>query len=83
MARCSRRWGRRWPIATAERDLEALPSGPPRWQPRIGKVRARLVWRGWLAVSGRGPGREWELREFGWVKVRREKKIESVPQVLP
>ena len=67
----------------AERDLEALPSGPPRWQPRIGKVRARLVWRGWLAVSGRGPGREWELTELGWVKVRREKKIESVPQVLP
>jgi integrase len=67
----------------AERDLEALPSGPPRWQPRIGKVRARLVGRGWLAVSGRGPGCEWELTELGWVKVRREKKIESVPQVLP
>jgi len=66
-----------------EHDLEALPSGPPRWQPRVGKVRARLAQRGWLAVSGRGPGCEWELTELGWVKVRREKKIESVPQALP
>jgi integrase len=65
-----------------EHDLEALPSGPPRWQPRVGKVRARLVERGWLAVNGRGPGCEWELTELGWVKVRREKKIEPVRQVL-
>ena len=49
-----------------EHDLEALPSGPPRWQPRVGKVRARLAQRGWLAVSGRGPGCEWELTELGW-----------------
>jgi integrase len=63
-----------------ERDLEALPSGPPRWQPRVGKVRAHLVGRGWLAVSGRGPGCEWELTELGWAKVRRgEKKIEAAP----
>ena len=41
-----------------ERDLETLPSGPPRWQPRVGKVRARLAGRGWLQVSGRGPGCE-------------------------
>ena len=59
-----------------ERDLEALPSGPPRWQARIGKVRARLVGRGWLAVEGRGPGCEWELTELGWAKARREKKME-------
>lgn len=63
-----------------ERDLEALPSGPPRWQPRVGKVRARLVGRGWLAVSGRGPGCEWELTELGWAKVRQgEKRTGSGP----
>jgi integrase len=63
-----------------DRDLEALPSGPPRWQPRVGKVRARLVGRGWLAVSGRGPGCEWELTELGWAKVRRgEKRTGSGP----
>lgn len=58
----------------SERDLEALPSGPLRWQPRVGKVRIRLVGRGWLAVSGRGPGCEWELTELGWAKLRREEK---------
>jgi integrase len=63
-----------------DRDLEALPSGPPRWQPRVGKVRARLVGRGWLVVSGRGPGCEWELTELGWAKVRRgEKRTGSGP----
>ena len=38
--------------AMAERhgaaDLEALPSGPPRWQPRLGKALTRLVRRGWV-----------------------------------
>jgi hypothetical protein len=57
-----------------ERDLEALPSGPPRWRARIGKVRARLVGRGWLAAGGRGPGCRWELTELGWARVRREEK---------
>ena len=53
-------------------DLERLPSGPPRWKPRVGKVRTRLVRRGWLAAgSGRG---EWELTERGWAKARREEK---------
>ena len=47
------------------RDLEALPSGPPRWQPRVGKVRGRLVRRGWLQ-TGRGRGCEWELTGLGW-----------------
>lgn len=65
-----------------EHDLEALPSGAPRWQPRVGKVRARPTQRGWLAVSGRGPGCEWELTELGWVRVRREKKIGPVRDVL-
>jgi integrase len=54
--------------AMAERhgaaDLEPLPSGPPRWKPRVGKARARLVRRGWL-VAGSGRG-EWELTERGW-----------------
>lgn len=68
------------PERHGERDLEALPSGPPRRQPRVGKVRARLAQRGRLVVSGRGPGYEWELTELGWVKVRREKKIEPVRQ---
>ena len=51
-----------------ECDLEALPSGPPRWKPRIGKVRSRLVRRGWLEV---GSG-DWELTERGWAKAQRE-----------
>lgn len=62
--------------AMAERhgapDLERLPSGPPRWKPRVGKVRTRMVRRGWLATGGsRG---EWELTERGWAKARREEK---------
>ena len=40
-------------------DLETLPSGPPRWQPRLGKARMRLIRRGLLAAdTGRG---EWTL----------------------
>jgi hypothetical protein len=52
------------------RDLEALPSGPPRWQPRVSKVRARLVQRGWLR-TGRCRGCVWELTELGWAEVHR------------
>lgn len=60
--------------AMAERhgaaDLEPLPSGPPRWQPRLGKARSRLVRRGWVkAGTGRG---DWELTELGWAKARRD-----------
>ena len=62
--------------AMAERhgaaDLESLPSGPPRWQPRLGKALARLVGRGWL-VAGSRRG-EWELTERGWAKARREEQ---------
>ncbi len=51
-------------------DLEPLPSGPPRWQPRLGKARSRLVRRGWVkAGTGRG---DWELTELGWAKARRD-----------
>lgn len=49
-------------------DLEALPSGPPRWQPRLGKARMRLVRRGLLAVGiGRG---QWALTALGWTRVQ-------------
>lgn len=53
------------------RDLEALPSGPPRWQPRVGTVRTRLVRRGWLQTSS-GRGCEWGLTECGWTRAGRE-----------
>jgi hypothetical protein len=53
-------------------DLEPLPSGPPRWKPRLGKARTRLVRRGWL-VAGSARG-EWELTERGWAKARREEQ---------
>jgi len=62
--------------AMAERhgaaDLELLPSGPPRWQPRLGKALAGLVGRGWVVAGGRRG--EWELTERGWAKARREEK---------
>ena len=52
-------------------DLEQLPSGGPRWQPRLGKARIRLVKRGWLEASAwRG---NWELTERGWEKARRDR----------
>ena len=52
-------------------DIEQLPSGEPRWQPRLNKARIRLVKRGWLeATTWRG---NWELTERGWVKARRDR----------
>jgi hypothetical protein len=53
-------------------DLELLPSGPPRWEPRLGKAWTRLVRRGWL-VAGSARG-SWELTERGWAKARREEQ---------
>lgn len=50
-------------------DLAELPSGPPRWEPRVGKARSRLVRRGWLEDGGRGA--DWRLTRAGWTKVRR------------
>lgn len=50
-------------------DLEELPSGPPRWEARVGKARSRLVRRGWLEDVGRGS--DWCLTRTGWAKVRR------------
>lgn len=50
-------------------DLAELPGGPPRWEPRVGKARSRLVRRGWLEDGGRGA--DWRLTRAGWTKVRR------------
>lgn len=51
-------------------DLEPLPSGPPRWEPRLAKARTRLVRCGWLENGARGA--EWELTRAGRQKARRE-----------
>ena len=51
-------------------DLEELPSGPPRWQPRLGKARSRLERRGWLEDGGRSS--DWCLTSTGWAKARRK-----------
>jgi integrase len=54
------------------RDIELLPSGPPRWKARVPKAKSRLVKRGWIeADSARG---EWELSRLGRAKVRRDEK---------
>jgi integrase len=56
----------------SQRDLEPLPSGPPRWKARVPKAKSRLVKRGWIeADSARG---EWELSRLGRAKVRRDEK---------
>ncbi|MBS1887569.1 MAG: site-specific integrase [Actinobacteria bacterium] len=47
-------------------DLETLPGGEPRWKPRLGKARQRLVVRGQLARTPRCA--EWELTDRGWAK---------------
>lgn len=60
-------------------DLEELPSGGPRWQPRLNKARARLVERGWLEAT---TWREnWELTERGWAKARRDRVRGDQPPV--
>jgi hypothetical protein len=48
--RFSLRSARRWPIATAPPTWSRADQ-TPRWKPRLGKARIRLVRRGWL-VSG-------------------------------
>jgi len=59
-------------------DLEPLPSGGLRWQPRLGKARARLVERGWLeATTWRG---DWHLTERGWAKTRRDRVRGEAPR---
>ncbi len=61
-------------------DLEELPSGGPRWQPRLGKARARLVERGWLEASARRD--DWQLTERGWAKARRDRVRGDQPPVV-
>ena len=59
-------------------DLESLPSGGLRWQPRLGKARARLVERGWLkATTWRG---DWQLTEWGRAKARRGRVRGETPR---
>jgi hypothetical protein len=54
-----------------------LPSGEPRWQPRLNKARIRLVKRGWLeATPWRG---NWELTARGWDKARRDQMRRERP----
>jgi integrase len=51
-------------------DLERLPSGQPRWKPRVAKAWTRLARRGWIeAGDGRG---DWMLTDLGRAKVARE-----------
>lgn len=59
-------------------DLDELPSGGPRWQPRLGKARARLVERGWLEASARRG--DWQLTERGWAKARRDRVRGETPR---
>lgn len=61
----------------SERDLELLPSGPPRWKARVPRAKTRLVERGWIeADSSRG---EWALSRVGRAKVRRDQKATVRP----
>jgi integrase len=73
------------------KDLERLPSGEPRWKPRLRKARARLEQRGWIE-TGRGRGGEWSLTDLGRAKVARsgsrprgeeeEEQAKDVPVVV-
>ncbi|HEU5105190.1 MAG TPA: tyrosine-type recombinase/integrase [Solirubrobacterales bacterium] len=50
-------------------DYEELPSGPPRWEARVGKARTRLVQRGWLEAGT--PRGQWKISKIGRAKARR------------
>ena len=52
------------------RDLEKLPSGQPRWKPRVGKAWIGLTRRGWIE-AGKDRG-EWKITDLGRKKVGRE-----------
>jgi integrase len=52
------------------RDLERLPSGQPRWKPRVAKVWTRLEQRGWIEAGG-GRG-DWMLTDMGRAMVAHE-----------
>lgn len=53
-------------------DIEALPSGAPRWEARVRKARSRLVERGW--VNSKSPRGQWEITKTGRAKVRRDEQ---------
>lgn len=65
-------------------DIEALPSGAPRWEARARKARSRLVERGWVKADS--PRGRWEVTKVGRAKVRRDeqkanrgRRLRSVP----
>jgi integrase len=65
-------------------DIEALPSGAPRWEARVRKARSRLVERGWVKADS--PRGRWEVTKVGRAKVRRDeqkanrgRRLQSVP----
>lgn len=51
------------------RDLERLPSGQPRWKPRVGKAWIGITQKGWIEPGG-GRG-EWKLTKIGRAKLAR------------
>jgi integrase len=51
------------------RDLEKLPSGQPRWKPRVGKAWIGVTQKGWIEAGG-GRG-EWKLTKIGRAKLAR------------
>jgi integrase len=52
------------------KDLERLPSGEPRWKPRLRRAYIRLEQRGWIEPTGaRG---EWRLTKVGRAKAARD-----------
>jgi integrase len=52
------------------KDLEKLPSGEPRWKPRLRRAYGRLEQRGWIEPTGtRG---EWKLTKVGRAKAARD-----------
>ncbi|MGH2940082.1 MAG: tyrosine-type recombinase/integrase [Solirubrobacterales bacterium] len=52
------------------KDLERLPSGEPRWKPRLRRAYIRLEQRGWIEPTGaRG---EWQLTKVGRAKAARD-----------
>ncbi|MGE5527502.1 MAG: tyrosine-type recombinase/integrase [Methanosarcina sp.] len=65
-------------------DIEALPSGAPRWEARARKARSRLVERAW--VKANSPRGRWEVTKVGRAKVRRDeqkanrgRRLRSIP----
>lgn len=58
--------------ARTDLDMQPLPSGPPRWEARVGKARSRLIQRGWLMPDS--PRGCWEVSKVGRAKVSRDQR---------